>query len=114
MQRYLWQQADGRRHAYDTQTTPPARDGQPFTALCGDTVTPRVAAGDVTTGLWFDPECQVCTITLAHAQRWPIHELVQLVRRFDWTTDQIARIATTLQWTPRKVAELVSRKAVAR
>ena len=114
MQRYLWQQADGRRHAYDTQTNTGARSGQPFDALCGETVTPKSERGDLTAGLWFDPECQVCTIALAKALNWPFPQLAQLAQRFDWTTDQAARLAVALRWTPNKVAELVGRRETAR
>lgn len=83
MQRYLWQQADGRRHAYDTQTNTGARSGQPFTALCGETVTPKTERGDLTAGLWFDPECRDCVVRLAAALGWTDNEIAQMVARWE-------------------------------
>lgn len=112
MQRYLWQQADGKRHVYDTQTTPPARDGKPFTALCGDTVTPRTEAGDMTAGLWFDGECPVCTVVLAKALGWPVRELADLAHRFTWSLELLTRLAEVLHCSFGEVTELTGARMV--
>lgn len=76
MQRYLWQQADGKRHVYDTDTYSPMT-GRPFQTLCGTTVTPQ--QGDMVAGMWWDPECEEC--------------LLELVRLSGWTPDEIARLS---------------------
>jgi|SRR5690606_28088266 len=107
MQRYLWQQADGRRHVYDT-TEYRVQAGRPFTALCGDTVIPQTERGDLTTGLWFDRECPVCTVALAKVLGWLPRELAILARRFEWDDDKIARLADMLGWTVGQVRRLVT------
>ncbi|EIF00966.1 MULTISPECIES: zinc finger protein [Saccharomonospora] len=56
MQRYLWQQAGGRRHVYDTERDI-AAPGRALVALCGEVVTPTV---DDITGLWLDRTCLAC------------------------------------------------------
>ncbi len=67
MQRYLWQQANRKRHAYDTSQYRPAAN-KPFTTLCGAVATPR--ADEIHTGelpMWFDPTCAGCNrIMLEH------------------------------------------------
>ncbi len=76
MQRYLWQQAEGRRHAYDTTRNPPPRPGESFTALCGQTVAP--APEDMIAGLWLDPTCHDCELQLAARAGWSRSELDRL------------------------------------
>jgi hypothetical protein len=76
MQRYLWQQAEGRRHAYDTTRHPPPRPGESIDALCGRTVAP--GAGDMIAGLWLDPTCHDCELQLAARTGWSRHELRRL------------------------------------
>lgn len=105
MQRYLWQQADGRRHVYDTTGQHPARPGETLDVLCGETVTVRTQ--DVTSSMWFDPECPVCAIVLARALRWSGHELRDLARRFDWTGDRLARLAAALRCTAGQATHLL-------
>lgn len=105
VQRYLWQQADGRRHVYDTTAQYPARPGQSLIVLCGATVTVRTQ--DTTPGLWFDPECPVCTIALAHALHWSAHELHDLARRFHWTSDHLARLAAALGHTAAQTTRVL-------
>ncbi|EHR63706.1 zinc finger protein [Saccharomonospora cyanea] len=56
MQRYLWQQAGGLRHVYDTERDI-AAPGRALSALCGQVVTPTV---DDITGLWLDRTCLTC------------------------------------------------------
>jgi len=75
MQRYLWQQADGRRHAYDTNTGTPTI-GQPLAALCGVTVTPRTQ--DMTPGMWFDPTCWHCDREIRIRLKFPPEEIPSL------------------------------------
>ena len=77
MQRYLWQQADGRRHAYDTDTDAgrPAT-GQPFTTLCGVAVTPRTQ--DMAPGMWFDPTCWRCDRVWRVREGFPPEEIPAL------------------------------------
>ncbi|WP_007025296.1 zinc finger protein [Saccharomonospora iraqiensis] len=55
MRRYLWQQAEGRRHAYDSHTHPPGL-GFTFTTLCGTEV--RTGSEDI--GKWLRPTCPTC------------------------------------------------------
>lgn len=78
MQRYLWQQAEGLRHAYDTTIAGnhPIRGGHEFTALCGQTVTPQ--AGDLVEGAWLDPECETCLRQLVVASNWSEGEIERL------------------------------------
>ncbi|EHR62616.1 hypothetical protein SaccyDRAFT_3789 [Saccharomonospora cyanea NA-134] len=56
VQRYLWQQADGKRHAYDTDHHQPAAQ-RALPVLCGATVTPTT---DDIVGVWLDPTCWHC------------------------------------------------------
>lgn len=111
MQRYLWQQADGQRHVYDT-THYPVRAGQPLTVLCGDTVTVRTQ--DLAPGMWFDPECPVCTIALARALHWSDRELRDLAQRLDWTSDRLARLAAALDCTAEQAARTLDLQEVVR
>lgn len=70
MQRYLWQQANGARHIYDTEQEKP-REGRELTVLCGETVVPRtheIHAGDLP--IWFDPTCAACEERLARVGGW--------------------------------------------
>lgn len=60
MPRYLWQQAEGQRHAYNTATTPEPTPDRPFQTFCGRTVTPRRTDFRELGGLCFDPTCQHC------------------------------------------------------
>ncbi|EHR60600.1 zinc finger protein [Saccharomonospora cyanea] len=76
MQRYLWQQAEGRRHAYDTARNPSPRAGESFTALCGQTVAP--APEDMIAGLWLAPTCHACEFQLAARVGWSRSELHRL------------------------------------
>src|SRR5690606_42067684 len=96
MQRYLWQQADGNRHVYDTARHR-VQAGRPFTALCGETVTPQTERGDLTAGLWFDGECRVCTSALAKALGWPAPVVSYSSHRPGWFQSVIARLAAVLQ-----------------
>jgi hypothetical protein len=105
MQRYRWQQADGRRHVYDTDTDE-VREGCSFTALCGETVTPRAGRGDLTAGLWFDGECPVCTVVLATLLGWARREVAELARRFDWRPELTTRLANVLRCSSGEVAAL--------
>ncbi|MGW9478325.1 zinc finger protein [Saccharomonospora azurea] len=75
MQRYLWQQADGRRHAYDTDAERPAV-GQPLTTLCGATVTPRTQ--DMAPGMWFDQTCWRCDREWRVREGFPPEEIPAL------------------------------------
>ncbi|EIE98250.1 hypothetical protein SacglDRAFT_01324 [Saccharomonospora glauca K62] len=84
VQRYLWQQADGKRHVYDTNDQYPARVGQPLTVLCGDTVTVRVK--DMQPGMWLDPTCRACAVELASVLGWSEDEIAQMVARWDEAT----------------------------
>lgn len=111
MHRYLWQQADGKRHVYDT-TRHRIQAEHSFTALCGETVTPRTERGDLTAGLWFDGECPVCTIALAKALGWPVRELADLAHRFTWSPELLARLAEILHCTSGEVAELTGARTV--
>lgn len=105
MQRYLWQQADGQRHVYDTTNQHPARAGATFRALCGETV--MVRTQDMVAGMWFDPECPVCTIALARALRWRDREITDLAGRLDWTHEDITRLATALGMSLTRTARLI-------
>ncbi|ACU97073.1 zinc finger protein [Saccharomonospora viridis] len=111
MQRYLWQQADGKRHVYDTARHR-VQAGRPFTALCGETVTPQTERGDLTAGLWFDGECPVCTIALAKALGWPVREISDLAHRFDWSPALITRLAEVLHCSFGEVVELTGARMV--
>ncbi|WP_083940139.1 zinc finger protein [Saccharomonospora saliphila] len=55
MRRYLWQQAEGLRHAYDAHRTP-LDLGVVFPALCGSVVT----TGPEDMGKWLRPTCPSC------------------------------------------------------
>ncbi|WP_019812001.1 zinc finger protein [Saccharomonospora halophila] len=55
MRRYLWQQAEGLRHAYDAHRTP-LDLGVTFPTLCGAEVT--TSREDV--GKWLRPTCPTC------------------------------------------------------
>ncbi len=109
MQRYLWQQADGKRHVYDT-TAGYALAEQPFTALGGKTVTPRVSEGDLTPGLWLKPECQICTIALAKAEQWEDEELGVLARRFSWTSEQLDQLAAAIRSSAKEALKLIAHR----
>ncbi|WP_298181421.1 zinc finger protein [Saccharomonospora sp.] len=71
MQRYLWQQAGGLRHAYDTQRDIPAPERE-LAALCGQVVTPTV---DDITGLWLDRTCWACDREIRVRLRFPADEI---------------------------------------
>ncbi len=106
MQRYLWQQADGKRHVYDTNDQYPARVGQPLTVLCGDTVTVRVK--DMQPGMWLDPTCRACAVELASVLGWSEDEIAQMVARWDEATKRSpppspAAAPTTVLEGPRAV-----------
>lgn len=78
MQRYLWQQADGARHAYDTTEQENPAAGKPLKVLCGETVVPRtqeIHDGDLP--LWFDPTCLRCEDQIARLGGWG-QELAEL------------------------------------
>lgn len=107
MQRYLWQQASGLRHAYDTNDQYPVRADHTFAALCGAIVIPRTEAGDMTVGLWLDPDCPVCTIALARALGWRDREITDLAGRLDWTHEDITRLATALGMSLTRTARLI-------
>lgn len=76
MQRYLWQQADGRRHVYDTSKWYPLAAGQTFTTLCGQDAT--ASAADMVEGTWFDPTCRPCETQLAILSGWSKEEVARL------------------------------------
>lgn len=87
MQRYLWQQADGARHAYDVTEQGKPAAGQPLTVLCGETVTPRtqdIRNGDLP--CWFDPTCRACAVRLAAALGWTDDEIASMVARWETVT----------------------------
>ncbi len=111
MQRYLWQQADGKRHVYDT-VRHRVQAGCPFTALCGETVTPQIERGDLTAGLWFDGECPVCTVVLAKALGWPVREIFDLAHRFAWSLELLTRLAEVLHCSFGEVTELTGARMV--
>lgn len=60
MTRFRWQQANGRRHAYDTGTTAIPHPGVVFTALCGAEVTPRERDFVELSGCCYAPTCWRC------------------------------------------------------
>lgn len=65
---YRWQQAEGRRHAYEVNATQSAhiQPAAPFNTLCGKTVTAK--RGDIIHlgGNWFDATCTDCHEILMH------------------------------------------------
>ncbi|OQO89948.1 hypothetical protein B1813_19095 [Saccharomonospora piscinae] len=75
MQRYLWQQADGARHAYDTEQGEPEL-GRPLATLCGATVVPRTQ--DYVPGMWLDPTCEACEDALVVVAGWSAEEMAVL------------------------------------
>ncbi|WP_158880623.1 zinc finger protein [Amycolatopsis anabasis] len=64
-----WQQAEGRRHAYDGVFS--LRPGESFVALCGAEVT--VARSDVLElgGHWLDATCWACDAVWRDRERIP-------------------------------------------
>ncbi len=60
MQRFRWQQAEGRRHAYDAESVGTAHPGIAFTTLCGVEVTPARRDFVELDGRWHDPTCWHC------------------------------------------------------
>ncbi len=71
MQRYLWQQAGGLRHVYDTERDI-AAPGRALSVLCGQIVTPTV---DDITGLWLDRTCLTCDREISVRLGFPASEI---------------------------------------
>ncbi|ACU96442.1 zinc finger protein [Saccharomonospora viridis] len=71
VQRYLWQQADGKRHAYDTEHHHPAA-ARALPVLCGATVTPKA---DDMVGVWLDPTCWQCDREIRIRLDFPANEI---------------------------------------
>ncbi|EID54574.1 zinc finger protein [Saccharomonospora xinjiangensis] len=71
MQRYLWQQAGGQRHVYDTERDI-AAPGRALSALGGQVVTPTI---DDLTGLWLDRTCLACDREVRVRLSFPASEI---------------------------------------
>lgn len=71
-----WQQAEGRRHALDSPKEPEPE--VPFTALCGQTVSPGQGDFVALGGLWLDPTCWLCDRVWRERADFPDNEIPEL------------------------------------
>lgn len=55
-----WQQAEGKRHALDSDPYTAPSPGEPFRALCGADVTPKRLDFHEFGGRWLDRTCWKC------------------------------------------------------
>lgn len=55
-----WQQAEGKRHAFDVSRELPPRPGCEFRALCGAVITPQRRDFVELGGKWLDETCWDC------------------------------------------------------
>lgn len=92
MRRWLWQQAGGMRHGYDTNSDTPTA-GESFLALCGAQVTPDEADF----GKALDPTCWECD----HVMRV----------RLDFPADEIPPLTDTTPPMPRSACDAPRRPA---
>lgn len=74
MRRWQWQQAGGRRHAYDAETTRP-QVGHPLPVLCGHNVVPGET--DLL-GKWLEPTCWACDREVRLRENFPAAEIPPL------------------------------------
>lgn len=77
MPRLRWQQAEGRRHAYNTEKAAP-HPGISFPALCGAEVIPRERDFIQLAGWWHDPTCWSCDREWRILADFPSHDIPPL------------------------------------
>ncbi|EHR60631.1 zinc finger protein [Saccharomonospora cyanea] len=78
MEPFRWQQAEGRRHAYNAEKTATPHPGIAFTTLCGAEVTPQERDFVGLSGWWHDPTCWVCDREWRVRSGFPAHDIPPL------------------------------------